>query len=88
VNAETTPLDTGRLYQSYGKPFEQKHHGEYAAIAQDGRVIVDKDDVEVVRRAMEEFGSGNFIFCRIGYGYVDRLRWGTCWSARTIRICR
>ena len=27
-------------------------------------------------QAIQDFGSGNFIFRRIGYSYVDKLRWG------------
>ena len=55
-----------KCYERYGKPLENDHHGEFIAITQDGRVIVDKNDIEVVDRAIEEFGSGNFILCRVG----------------------
>lgn len=73
---ETTPLDADSLYTRYGKPLEREHHGKYIAISQDGRVIVDTDDLSVVGQAINVFGSGNFVFCRIGYSYVWKLRWG------------
>jgi hypothetical protein len=36
-------------------------------------VIVGADDVAVMDQAVRHFGSGNFIFRRIGYSYVDKL---------------
>ena len=74
MNEETTLLDDDSLYERYGKPLESKHHGEYAAINKDGRVIAGADDVAVLDQAIQVFGSGNFIFRRIGYSYVDKLR--------------
>ena len=76
MNEGTTLLDDDSLYERYGKPFEQEHHGKYIAISQDGRVIVDADDIAVVNQAIDTFGSGNFIFRRIGYSYVYKLREG------------
>jgi hypothetical protein len=74
-------LDIDNIYERYGRPLEQGHHGEYVAITEDGRTIVGKDDLEVVEQAMREFGSGNFVLCRVGYRYVNKVRQGTCWSA-------
>jgi hypothetical protein len=75
MGAVISVQEVDELYARYGKPFEQEHHGEYAAITSDGRVIVDKDDLVVLDRAIDEFGSGNFLFYRIGYDYVDKVRW-------------
>ena len=69
-----TVLDDDSLYERYGKPLEQEHHGKYIAISRDGQVIVDVDDAVVVDQAIERFGSGNFMFHRIGYSYEDKLR--------------
>lgn len=77
MNTEITVQAADTLYARYGKPFEQEHYGEYAAITPDGQVIVDKDDLEVVDRAIEKFGSGNFLLYRIGYKFVDKVRRGT-----------
>jgi hypothetical protein len=74
VNTVPTLLDAEDLYQRYGKALEPTHAGEYVAIAHDGRVIVSPDDVEVVRRAIADFGSGSFAFYRVGSTYVDALR--------------
>ena len=70
----TKQLDVDSLYERYGKPLEHDHYAEYVAIAQDGRIIVGKEDLEVVDRAMNEFGGGNFVLCRIGFRYVNKLR--------------
>jgi hypothetical protein len=77
MNPEITVQEADTLYARYGKPFEQGHYGEYAAITPDGQVIMDKDDLEVVDRAIEKFGSGNFLLYRIGYKFVDKVRRGT-----------
>jgi hypothetical protein len=79
MNKETAPLETDGLYERYGKPLEQEHHGKYIAISRAGQVIVDTvdtDDISVVDQAMQAFGRGNFVFRRIGYSYVWKLRWG------------
>jgi len=70
----TQLLDGESLYKRFGAPLEKDHHGEYVAIAEDGSVIVDSDDVAVIDEAIKRFGSGKFIFRRIGYSYVDKLR--------------
>lgn len=73
----TTPvLDDDTLYERYGKPLEKEHRGKYIAISRDGRVIVDSNDLSVIGQAINTFGSGNFVFRRIGYSYVWKLRWG------------
>lgn len=74
MNKETAPLETDGLYERYGKPLEQEHYGEYVAISRTGQVIVDTDDISVVNQAIQAFGRGNFVFRRIGYSYVYKLR--------------
>ena len=65
-----TVKEADKLYELYGKHLESDHRGEYAAISPDGRVVVGKDDNEVVDRAIRELGSGNFVLYRVGYDYV------------------
>ena len=74
-----------KRYERYGKPLENDHHGEFIAITQDGRVIVDKNDIEVVDRAIQQFGSGNFILCRVGYKSVGKIRREQCTLATSTR---
>jgi tetratricopeptide (TPR) repeat protein len=76
MNTDEAVLNDDTLYERYGKPLEQKDHGKYIAISRDGQVIVDADDMVVVSQAIQRFGSGNFMFHRIGYSYVDKLRRG------------
>jgi len=63
-----------RLYAKYGKPLEAKHKGEFVAIGKDGRIILGKDDVEVLKKAIILFGSGNFAFRRVGFKALGRWR--------------
>lgn len=63
-----------RLYERYGKPLEAEHTGEYVAIGPKGETILGKDDVDVGRKALEQFGSGNFALRKIGYPAVWKWR--------------
>jgi hypothetical protein len=66
--------DDDRIYERYGRPLEATHAGQFIAIGRDGRTIVSTDDIEVVRRAIEAFGSGNFVFRRIGHLVIGKWR--------------
>lgn len=74
MDVTIAPHEADGLYERYGKPLEKEHHGKFVAIFGDGRVIVDPDDVAVIEEAINSFGSGKFVFRRIGYSYVDKLR--------------
>ncbi len=63
-----------RLYEQFGKPLETTHQGEFVAISTDGRVIVGRDDIEVLKQAITLFGSGNFAFRRIGSQTLGKWR--------------
>lgn len=55
-----------RLYKQYGKPLEQAHKGKYLAIGPKGQTILGKSDVEVLKKAIDTFGSGHFALKRVG----------------------
>jgi hypothetical protein len=61
-----------RLYAQYGKPFEENHKGEYLAIGFDGQTQLGKDAGEVLTRAVQTLGSGNFVLVRVGYHTFGR----------------
>ncbi len=63
-----------QLYERYGKPLEAEHTGEYVAISDDGEIILGKDDLEVGREALEQFGSGKFALRKVGYLAVWKWR--------------
>jgi len=63
-----------RLYETYAKPLEADHYGEYIAIASDGRFVLGATDVDTIVRANKEFGPGVFLF-RVGERVMGRLRW-------------
>ena len=67
-------MEDDALYQQYGKKLEQEHKGEFVAINRDGAVIISKSDIEVLQKALEQFGSGNFTFRRIGYKAIGKWR--------------
>ena len=56
----------GDLYDEYGKPLEETHAGRFIAISDDGRTIIGEDMDQIVLRAINDFGSGNFAFRKIG----------------------
>ena len=55
-----------RLYEQYGKPLEHDHKGEFVAIGPDGTVILGNDSDDVLRQAVDAFGSGNFALTKVG----------------------
>jgi len=61
-----------RLYQQYGKPLEEEHTGKFVVIAFDGQTILGKRSGEVLKRAIERFGSGNFVLARVGHRTFGR----------------
>jgi hypothetical protein len=63
-----------RLYERFGRTLEAKHGGEFVAIARDGRFIVDSDQMRALEKAIEQFGSGNFAFRKIGSRALGRWR--------------
>jgi len=62
------------LYDRFVKSLESKHRGAFAAVRADGQVIVDKDDVKVVDRALKQFGPGNFVLLKVGSRGVGKWR--------------
>lgn len=88
MSESMTVKEADEIYGRHGKHLEKDHFGEYAAISLDGRVIVGKNDMEVVDRAIEEFGGGNFVLYRVGYDYVYKIRRGKCLSVAIIPISK
>ena len=54
------------LYEVHGKPLEESHNGEFLTIGFNGQTKVGKDDSEVLRKAIQDLGSGNFVLARVG----------------------
>lgn len=63
-----------QLYERFAKSLEKDHGGEFVAISRDGRVIISISDIEVLQKALQEFGSGNFAFRRIGQKAIGKWR--------------
>ena len=57
---------TGQLYERYGKPLEVEHWGEYIAIREDGRIIVDHYLDVLTQRARAEFGDSPTLITKVG----------------------
>ena len=62
------------LYDHFVRNLESQHRGEFVAVHFDGRVIIGKNDIEVVDRALEQFGPGNFALLKIGSRGVGKWR--------------
>lgn len=65
---------TKRLYEQYGKALEAEHWGEYVAIRQDGRTIVDHYLDELTQRARAEFGDSPTLITKVGGRIESRPR--------------
>ena len=50
------------LYEQYGKPLEAQHRGEYLAVSPQGDILIGPDLDELIDKAIEQLGSGTFIF--------------------------
>ena len=48
------------LFERYGKPFMETHHGKWIAISLDGRTVIGDTASGLGRPAREAFGGGNF----------------------------
>ena len=46
-------LSCEELYDRFVRNLEPQHRGEFVAVHIDGRVIVDKNDIEVADRALK-----------------------------------
>lgn len=68
-----TDAEADRLYEEFGKPLEEHHWGEYAAISPSGGVVLAPTLLEAADRAERAFGPGNYLF-RIGPRAVGRWR--------------
>ncbi|WP_036372061.1 hypothetical protein [Neomoorella thermoacetica] len=62
------------LYEKYGRPLEKEHQGKFIAISEEGKVIIDPNDVQVAQKAIEEFGPGHFAFYKIGFKATGKWR--------------
>ena len=62
------------LYEKHAKGLEAEYYGEFVAIARDGRIIIGKNDIEVLKKAIKDFGRGNFVFRRIGFRTMGKWR--------------
>jgi len=62
------------LYEKFAKHLEPEHNGEFVAISQKGKIIVESDQVEVLKKAIEEFGGGNFALRKIGSRALGKWR--------------
>jgi len=61
------------LYKHYGRPLESGHVGEYVAITSDGQTVLGTSLLDVLDKAVEQFGPGSFIF-KVGEKAVGHWR--------------
>ena len=55
-------IEADRLYDQYGKPFEDTHWGQYIVITNDGKTVIGATMVEAAQRGLRAFGPGNYLF--------------------------
>lgn len=61
------------LYETYAKPLESKHWGEYIAVSQSGETVLGADETEVADKAFEKLCDGFFLF-KVGPKAVWKVR--------------
>lgn len=64
------------IYEKHREELEKEHKDEFVAISFDDELIVGKDSIKVIDEAIEKFGSGNFVFKKIGYDYLAKAKKG------------
>jgi hypothetical protein len=62
------------LYERFVKPPETQHQGAFVAFNVDGRVLLDKNDINVVDQALKQFGPGTFVLLKVGSKGVGKWR--------------
>jgi hypothetical protein len=67
-------IEDEKLYERFACQLEAEHTGEFVAIARDGKLIIEKDQIRALEKAVREFGSGNFAFRKIGSRALGRWR--------------
>ena len=63
------------LYEEHAKGLEADHYGEFIAIAHDGWLIMDENDIEILKKAIKDFGKVKFAFRRIGFRTTGKWRY-------------
>jgi glutathione synthase/RimK-type ligase-like ATP-grasp enzyme len=63
-----------KLYEQFAKQLEAEHSGKFVAIAQDGNLIVESDQILALQKAIKTFGKGNFAFRKIGSRALGKWR--------------
>jgi hypothetical protein len=61
------------LYETYVKPVEEKHAGEYVAVGQKGQVFFGTTLREVGLTALKKFGPGTYVY-KVGERVAGRMR--------------
>jgi len=59
------------LYELYGKPLESEHTGKFAAISEDGKVLLGNVEGDLFQRALRKFGRDRFALVKVGHEVMD-----------------
>ena len=62
------------LYDNFARHLVVEHSSKFVAIARDGCLIMGENDIEVLRKAVREFGSGKFAFRKMGAKTLGKWR--------------
>ena len=66
-------IEADRVYETYVKPLEQDHWGEYIAVSRDGKLLLGASLEDLTEEAVSALGRGHFAF-RIGALEVGKVR--------------
>ena len=68
---ETTLERQQRLYKLHGKSLEFEHTGKFAAISENGDVLLGDVEGDLFQRSLSKFGRDRFALVKIGHEVMD-----------------
>jgi len=62
-----------RVYETYGRPLEGEHWGQYLAVSPRDDWVIGDDPLSLSQQASQALGSGGYVY-RIGEIDLGRIR--------------
>jgi hypothetical protein len=63
-----------RIYETFVRPLEQEHRGEFVAVCADGQTVLGPSHRTVIEQAVERCGHGNSTVFRVGNVLIGKIR--------------
>ena len=66
--------ESDRLYETFVKPLESSHRGQYASVSLKGEVVLAPTLIDALQRGVNAFGKDNSIVFHVGNRVVGHIR--------------